>query len=152
MNPYLIQISKKFKSIKLLPPWLRSFLLVNDQIRILRTALGMTQSQLAKRIGLKNNNPVAEIENKTNVNPSIETLKKYAKAFECELIIRFVPKKEIKDLIEELAEKKAREIVSLSVANSAMELQKPDKETIESEVERIKRELVEKRRSILWEK
>ena len=150
MNTYLSQISKKFKSLEDLPIWLRQFLAPEEQIKMLRTTLGITQNQLAKKIGFSSNVPVTELENKEK-EPTIETLKKYASALECELLIRFVPKKEIKNLLNELAEKKARKIVSLSVSNSAMELQKPDKETIETEVERVKKELLEKKKSSLWE-
>ena len=151
MNVYISQISKKFKSLKDLPEWLRQFVAPEDQIKMIRTAFGMTQNQLAKKMGFNSNATIAKLENKEKENPTIETLKKYADALECELLIRFVPKKEIKHLLNEIAEKKAQKIVNLSVANSAMELQKPDKEIIKTEVERIKKELLEKRKSALWE-
>ena len=151
MKSHLNQISKKFKSQKDLPEWLKQILPFEDQIKMIRTVLGMTQNQLAKKLGFSSNVPIAKLENKERENPTIETLKKYASALECELLIRFVPKREIKNLLEERAKKKAHEIVNLSVANSAMELQKPDKETIDTEVERIKNELLEKRRTTLWE-
>ena len=151
MNLYLSQVSKKFKSIKNLPEWLKQFLAPEDQIKMIRTAFGMTQNQLAKKIGFNSNVPVAKFENKEKENPTVETLKKYARALECELLIRLVPKKEIRTLLEERAEKKARKIVNISSANSAMELQKPDKETIKAEIERVKKELLEKRKSALWE-
>ena len=150
MNNYINQISKKFKSLKDLPEWLKQFLAPEDQIKMIRTSFGMTQNQLAKKIGFSSNVPVTELENKEK-EPTIGTLKKYARALECELLIRFIPKKEIKKLLNELAEKKAHKIVNLSSANSAMELQKPDKETIKAEIERVKKELLEKRKSTLWE-
>lgn len=151
MDIYLKQAAKKFKNLKSLPDWLKQFLAPEEQIKIIRNILGMTQNQLAKRLGLSSNVPVAKLENKENENPTVETLKKYAEALECELLIRFVPKKELSILLNELAEKKAREIVRISSGNSAMELQKPDKETIEYEVKRIKNELLEKKRGALWE-
>ncbi|MBI2996214.1 MAG: helix-turn-helix domain-containing protein [Candidatus Melainabacteria bacterium] len=148
---YLDQISKKFKSLRNLPYWLKQFLPVEDQIRMIRTALGITQSQLAKKLSFSSNVPIAKLENKEKENPTIETLKKYAQALQCELLIRLIPKKEIKNLLKELAEKKAKEIVNISVANSAMELQKPDKKVIKEEVKRVKNEILEKRKSRLWE-
>lgn len=151
MNLYISQISKKFKSLRDLPEWLRQFFAPEDQIKMIRTAFGMTQNQLAKKMGFNSNAPIAKLENKEKENPTIETLKKYADALECKLLIRFVPKKEIKNLLNEIAEKKAQKIVNLSVANSAMELQKPDKETIKMEIERVKKELLEKKKSSLWE-
>ena len=150
MNTYISQISKKFKSLRDLPEWLKQFLAPEDQIKIIRTAFGMTQNQLAKKIGFSSNVPVTELENKEK-EPTIGTLKKYASALECELLIRLIPKKEIKNLLDERAEKKAQKIVNLSVSNSAMELQKPDKGTIKGEIKRVKKELLEKKKSSLWE-
>lgn len=147
---YLNQISKKFKSIKNLPTWLKDFMDISDQVKLVRAALGMTQIDLAKRIGYKKNVPVADLENKIETNPTIEKLKKYAEALECNLLIRFVPKQEITKRLDILAEKKAREIVSISTGSSALELQRPDKRTIENEVKRVKKEILEKRRSVLW--
>ena len=148
---YLDQISKKFKSIKDLPAWLRQFLPIEDQVKIIRTVLGMTQEQLAKRLGFKSNVSVTKLENKEKENPTLETLKKYADALDCELLIKFIPKKEISKTLDELAEKKAVEIVNLSVANSALELQKPDKKAANAEIKKVKSELLEKRRSVLWQ-
>lgn len=151
MDIYLKQVAKKIKSLKTLPNWLKQFLAPEEQIKIIRNTLGMTQSQLARKLGLSSNVPVAKLENKENKNPTVETLKRYAEALECKLLIRFVPKKELSVLLNELAEKKAQEIVHISSGNSAMELQKPDKETIEYEISRIKKELLDKKRGALWE-
>ena len=101
-------------------------------------------------MGLENNVPVADLEIKNIKNPTIETLKKYAKALNCELLIRLVPKKEIHKMVYEQAEKKAKEIVNLSVSNAAMELQKPSKKIINDEISRIKNKLIEKKRQALW--
>jgi len=149
---YLNQISKKFKSIKDLPAWLKQSISIQDQIKVIRQALGMTQSQLAKRLGYSSNNPVAELENKEIKNPTLETLVKYAETLECHLLLRLVPKKEIKNILTDAADKKAKEIVNLSVGSSALEMQKPNKETIQEEIERVKKDLLEKKRKMIWEK
>ena len=151
MLKYLKQVSKKFKSQKDSPVWLVQFLPIWEQIKVIRKAFGISQLQLAKKLGFSSNVPVAKLENGQIENPTLDTLKKYAEALQCELVVRLVPKKEIEKVVEEQAEKKAREIVSLSVGNSAMELQKPDNETIKEEIEKVKNELLEKRRSVIWE-
>ncbi len=151
MIKYIKQVSKKFKSQKSSPVWLVQFLPIEEQIRVIRKALGMSQIQLAKKLGFSSNVPIVKMENGQIENPTIDTLKKYAEALGCELLVRFVPKKEIEKMVDEQAEKKAREIVSHSVVNSAMELQKPDDETIKEEIEKVKEELLEKRRSVIWE-
>ena len=151
MFPHLKQVSKKFKSQKNAPIWLVQFLPIEEQIKVIRKALGISQVQLAKKLGFSSNVPVAKLENGQIENPTLDTLRKYAGALQCELVVRLVPKKEIEKVVEKQAEKKAREIVSLSVGNSAMELQKPDNETIKEEIEKVKNELLKKRRSVIWE-
>ena len=151
MFKYIKPVSKKFKSQKNAPVWLINFLPINEQIKAIRSAIGMTQMQLAKKLGFSSNVPIAKLENGQIENPTLDTLKKYGEALQCQLVVRFIPKKEIEKVVDEQAEKKAREIVSLSVGNSAMELQKPDDETIKDEIKRVKKELLEKQRSVIWE-
>lgn len=148
---YLNQISDKFKLPKQISVLENFFMPVGKQIHLIRTALGITQAKLASKLGYESNVPVAKIESGDNKNPTIETLKNYASALGCELLIGFVPKKEIKKVVEERAEKKAREIVNLSVKSSALELQKPGNESIKEEIEELKKEIIEKKRKILWD-
>ena len=150
MFKYTKQVSKKFKSRRHFATALL-FLPITAQIREIRKALGMSQVQLAKKLGFSSNVPIVKMEKGQVVNPTIDTLKKYAEALQCKLLIRFVPKEEIEKMVDEQAEKKAREIVSLSVGNSAMELQKPDDDVIEDEVKELKRDLLLKKRSRIWE-
>lgn len=150
-NQYLNQISKKFKTLNEVKNLDTLTLSPGEQIQLIRKTLGMTQTQLAKRLGYESYVPVAKIETLDNKNPTIETLKNYADALECKLLISFLPKKEIKKVIEELAEKKAREIINLSSKSSALELQKPGSTAIKNEIEELKNEIIEKRRSILWD-
>jgi len=150
MIKYIKQVSKKFKSQKSSPVWLVQFLPIEEQIKIIRKALGMSQVQLAKKLDFSSNVPIVKMEKGQIENPTIDTLKKYAEALGCELLVRFVPKKEIEKMVDEQAEKKAREIVSLSVGNSAMELQKPDDDVIEDEIEELKYDLMHKKRSRIW--
>ncbi len=147
----LNKISKEFKSIEAFKELFKNNLPTNEQISLLRTALGMTQNQLAKKLGYNSYVPVSKLESK-NSNPTIETLKSYAYALECELSVRFIPKKEIKQMLNDLAEKKARGIVKLSTGNAAMELQQPNKEDIENAVKELKNKIINsKRTSLLWE-
>lgn len=148
---YLNQISRKLKPSQHIQVLKTFFILPHNQLELIRKALGMTQIQLAKKLGYESNVPVAKLEGGSNKNPTIETLRNYAKALGCELLIGFIPKKEIKKTVEELAEKKAREIINLSSKSSALELQKPDSTAIKDEIEELKNEIIEKRRSILWD-
>ncbi len=142
--------SKELKSVEEFKWICKTKLPTYKQISLLRNALGMTQNQLAKRLGYNSYVPVAKLENE-NSNPTIETLEHYAEALGCELSVRFIPKQDLKKIVYERAEKKARGIVRLSTGNAAMELQQPNKEDIEVAIEELKNDLIKrKKRSLLW--
>ncbi|MEI7942990.1 MAG: helix-turn-helix domain-containing protein [Candidatus Riflemargulisbacteria bacterium] len=144
----ILQISERFKDISCLPKWIISLGSWSEQIKLIREAFGMTQKQLAKRIG-STQIMVSRLENNDN-NPTIETLTKTANALNCELLISFVPKTEIDIMLERLVDKKVSELVKQSVSNAAMELQKPNKKIINQSKEDLKKEIIDNKRSSLW--
>lgn len=146
----LSQVSRKFKSMGDVPPWLLHNLSAAVQIRVIRQALGMTQAQVAKRLGVRQGD-VAKIEKVNAKDIRVSTLRKIAEVLGCEFLTVFVPKEEVKQVVEKKAMELAKKIVLANTANMAMELQKPDSETIEEEIRTIQEEIVKKRRSCLWE-
>jgi transcriptional regulator with XRE-family HTH domain len=108
----------------------------------------MTQQQLAKRVGSKQKN-ISQLENGGS-NPTVDTLCKIAHAFDCELTISFIPRNTLDNIVENLATDKAEELVKQSIANAAMELQKPNKKIIQKSKEDLKNELISKKRTLLW--
>jgi len=148
----LYQLNNKFKSTEELPKWLQeNNLSIFDQIRVLRKALGMTQAQLAQRIG-SHQGDIANLENGERGDVQLSTLTKTASTLNCELLITLVPKQEISKLLEERSMALAQKIVAMSSANSAMELQKPNRAMIKEELHELQEEILKKRRSSLWEK
>ena len=76
-------------------------------IKCIRQAIGMSGVRLAKKLGISQNS-LSDIE-KREISGSI-TLKKLdevAKALGCHLVYGFVPKKKLKEMIEEAALKKS---------------------------------------------
>lgn len=147
----LNRASKELKSTEELKDIFEKNIPPHEQISLLRSALGMTQNQLARRLGYESYVPVSKLE-KEGSNPTVETLKKYAVALGCELSIRFAPKKPIEEIRSELAEKMARGIVKLSTGNAEMELQGPGSEAIEKAVKKLKHQILNSnKRSLLWE-
>ena len=64
------------------------------QIRALMRARGWTQEQLAERTGMLQPRISAMLK-PGKVRPNIETLRRYAEAFDCGLLVRFAPYSEI---------------------------------------------------------
>lgn len=144
----LIQLSERFKSLKVIPDWFRSLGTWYSQIKNIREALGMTQKQLAKRAKTTQQS-IARLE-KNEVNPTLDTLIKVSNALDCELVVNFIPKKNIMKNVEERAEEKARKIVEQTTANSAMELQKPSTKAIKLNISELKEDLIKNKRDLLW--
>ena len=139
-----------YKSVDKLPDWLTQEHDYSTQIRSLRLFLGMTQEQLASRAS-QNSRLIRRLESGT-VDPRLSTLKKTAEGLECELIVRFVPKKPLIALLRQKAEQKAKEIVRLSKGTAAMENQEPQNKYIKHQIEELIEELINKKLSLLWEK
>lgn len=146
---FLHQISDMFKSVRDLPEWALNQVPVPKQIRLIREALGMTQKQLAGKIHTVQS-AVAQMENGSDFQ--ISTLRKIAKALNCELLVSLVPKQEITALLDELSTEKAKKLVSASSGNAAMELQSPEKKYVELEIREMKEQILRKNKKILWEK
>ena len=142
------QISKKFKSVENLPEWLSDYPYFKDQIKLLRETLGMTQEQLAKMVN-RSLRSIQQIES-GEAMPKISTLYKIANALNAELKIALVPRQNIIEFLDEKASKKAKKLVKFNMTSSALELQAPSEEQSKMHIESLKREILEKKRNILW--
>lgn len=143
------QIRKALKSWKIIPVWLRNSIPLGKQLCMLRSALGISQEQLAKKMET-GQRAIVRLE-KEETDPQISTLKRIAESLNCELMIRLVPKIDIEKLLKEKAKSKAEKLVKMSIASANIELQKPSKSTTQSEINRLTEEILHKKRSSLWE-
>jgi transcriptional regulator with XRE-family HTH domain len=138
------------QSMKELPDWLRP-VSIGSQIRQIREALGMTQSQLAERSNLQQS-VIAEIEGGKRTDLCLTTIAKLAGGLNCQSVVQLVPQRKIRDLVDEKSTELARKIVAASSGSSAIELQTPKQSVIREEIAGIKRDILEKHRSSLWQK
>ena len=145
----LFQISKKMKSVKHLPEWLKQMADIFTQINLIRNALGMTQEQLAQRVG-GNQGDIAKLEKGQRKDVQISTLKKVAESLNCKLLIALVPKEELLPFVERKSEEKAMKLIRASSANMAMELQKPNSLVVREQLKELKEELLRRPKS-LWD-
>jgi len=144
------QTSDRLKSTEKVPQWMKRDLGVGKQVRLIRLALGMTQAQLARRIGWLQGD-IAKIESGKSENIGLVTLKKLAEALNCDLVTCLIPKVQIEELIEKKSRALAKKLVSASSANMAMELQKPNSKIIKAEIDEMKEKIKRRQRSRLWE-
>lgn len=76
-------------------------------IRTVRTALGMSASQLAKRLGVTQQAVTNTERNERNGTVSLATLAKVAEALDCELVIELRPKTSLEETVRRQATDKA---------------------------------------------
>ena len=145
----LKQLKRSLKHWSSLPAWVRQRIPLGQQILMVRTALGMTQEQLAKRVS-SSQRAIVRLE-KEEGDPQVSTLKRIAESLNCELLIRFVPKADIGELIKGKAKAKAEALVTMSVSSANLEIQKPSKGVVQSEIRHLIQDILDKKRSSLWE-
>ncbi|MBQ7166165.1 MAG: mobile mystery protein A [Treponema sp.] len=90
-------------------------------INTVREAIGMTASQLAKRLGVTQPR-VAKME-ANEENLKLSTMKKAAAALDCEFVYYFKPRTTFQNIVEEQAVKKAAEILKSVNLNMTLENQ-----------------------------
>lgn len=146
MQPYTYNL----QSVSEIPAWLKPVTL-GLQIRQIREALGMTQSQLAERSNLRQS-VIAEIENGKRKDLCLTTIAKLAEGLNCQPVVQMVPQKKIDALIDEKSTELAHKIVAASSGSAAIELQMPKRSVISDEINEIKKDILEKHKSSLWRK
>ena len=124
---------------------------IGDQIRSLREVLGMTQEQLAERSGLSQS-MIADIENGRRANLTTPTINKLAEGLNCKYECRLIPQKDIQTILDEQSTAVANKIISTSSGSMAIEMQLPSKDVIDKQIMELKKELLEKHKSALWQK
>ena len=142
------EISNKLKSLDLLPEWLANYPDYSSQIKLLRETLGMTQMQLARKVN-RSLRTIQLIES-GGVTPKISTLNSIAEALNAELKIALVPQQNIVEYLNEKAMKKASQLVRLNKVSAILEDQRPSKKVEKEQTLKLRNEILEKRRDILW--
>lgn len=139
----------KYRSLSRLPEWLATKERYSSQIRSLRTILGMTQEQLAKRSDV-DPRMIRRLE-AGDGDPQLSTLMKTAAGLECELVVRFVPKRPLAVTLRERARRKATQIVAQSKGTAAIEEQQPQAKYVRHQIAEMTEDLMDHRPSLLWD-
>ncbi len=119
-------------------------------VRSIRTALGMSGAQLANRLGLSRNQVSVlerrEIEGKISINQ----LKNFANALDCELAYVLIPKQDVDSTIKEQAELVAKKTLTANYQSMFLEAQSIDPKKQAFLIEQLSQELINSGGRKLW--
>lgn len=92
-------------------------------VHTIRTALGMTQGQLGRRLGMTAGSVSGLEKREATGTATVARLRQAAEALDCDLRIAFVPRKGLQRAVEEQAMRKAREERNRIVHSMRLEAQ-----------------------------
>lgn len=120
-------------------------------LRAVRQALGMTTRQLAKSVGVTQAAVVDAERTEAKGDITLATLQRYAAALGCEVRYALVPLRPLEEMVEERADRIARDQVTRVRHSMALEDQSTGQERLEREVADLRRKLLEGKPSRLWQ-
>ena len=122
---------------------------LGQRLRDIREGLGLTQKQLAKKLGTSQ----AQL-SRIEENPSgstLESLVKLVTALGCTFSGLLTSEKGLEEIINNQAKKKAEQMLKRTFANMAMEKQAPEKKAYDFQLKKLIAELTANPNSELWE-
>lgn len=121
-------------------------------IKTIRTAMGMTSTQLASRLGV-NQSQVSRLEQaEANNTITLKTLKNAAAALNCEVVYELVPKTSIEDALEQQTKKYAMKLITEMNHHMMLEQQTLSPEELNTLLLELIAEFSKKPPKDLWEK
>ncbi|MCH2199069.1 MAG: mobile mystery protein A [Flavobacteriales bacterium] len=119
-------------------------------IKAVRESIGMTTSQLSKRLGVTQARVSVMEKAEVNESLTLASLKKAAEAMNCALVYHFVPHQTLEEMVQAKAKEKALRILRSVDQTMALEDQSSNKELLLEELEEITRRLIEERIKEIW--
>lgn len=120
-------------------------------VKAIRESLGMTTAQLAKRLGVSQPRAVAIEKAEISGAITLDSLERAAQALDCRLVYTMIPRKPLEELIEERAQRLAKQKLEITRHTMALEAQGIDKSDEEEQLKRLIQKLREKAGAELWE-
>jgi len=120
-------------------------------LKAIREALGMTTTQLAKRLGVVQSRAVAIEQAEAKGTITLNSLEKAAHAMDCRLVYALVPRKPLDELVTERAKRLAKKRLESTSHSMALEAQSVNKLDEDEHYKRMVQRLLEKTGSELWE-
>ncbi|WP_342278554.1 mobile mystery protein A [Candidatus Tisiphia endosymbiont of Myopa tessellatipennis] len=123
----------------------------NGWLKTIRTAIGMTSQQLARRCGVSKQR-ILRIENdEVLMKTTLATLEKVASQLGCKLVYAIVPEKNLLNIIEEQAERTAIDRLKKISHSMILEDQKVIDKKQQEQIEILKEELMKNNIKTIWQ-
>ncbi len=119
-------------------------------IRTVRKALGMSGTQLAKRLGVTKARVSKAEQDEPTGSVTLKSMQAMAEAMDCKFVYAVVPKQNVEEVIKLRAIDKARIQVKAASIHMALEAQSLNKEQLNFEVKRIAAQIMDKMPADLW--
>lgn len=121
-------------------------------IKAIREALGMTTRQFAQRVGVVQSRAV-DIE-KAEISGSItlDSLSRAANALDCELVYALIPRKPLRDIVNEQARALAKRHIKSTGHSMTLENQKVSQSREAEQLDNLATQIAESSGSSLWNK
>lgn len=120
-------------------------------VHAIREALGMTTTQLAKRLGIARPNIYKLEADEVSGVASLARLRRAAKALDCELVYALVPKTSLEDTVRRQALKQAKRRLGRINVSQALEASAVARDSLVRQVEDLAAEMMMDRPSSLWD-
>lgn len=146
---YLEQIDRKIKSFSVLK---NSLIPPEGWIHAVRTALGMSLSQLSKRLNQSPQSIKGLEDREKSKAITLNALEEVARALDMRLVYSFIPKeKSLKKMLESQAETIAKSIVMKTSKTMHLEDQGNSKIRINKAIKERKKEIIDNMPRYLWD-
>jgi predicted DNA-binding mobile mystery protein A len=120
-------------------------------IKTIRSALGMSMSQLANRLNLSQPRIHAIERAEVDGTITMNTLRKVAEALDCELVYAFIPRRGLDAMRQQQARSVAEKLMDRVSHTMVLEKQEVSKETTEFQLQELINELLNEQPKKLWE-
>lgn len=123
---------------------------IRGWLKLIREALGRTERQQAKRLGVSGATLHKSEQSEADDRITLGQLRKLADGLDCELVYALVPRQPLTEVVQERARAIAMEEVGSVAHTMSLEDQRPGAERLRKQVERRTEELLRGRWSDLW--
>jgi len=114
-------------------------------IRAVREALGMSTTELGRRMGISQQSVVDLERSEGRSTIQIDTLERAAAAMECELVYAIIPRTSLEEIIQTRAHEKARQQLATVEHHSRLEYQSISETDLEAQINEAAAALIDRR-------
>ena len=139
------QVNKIAKLVRSIPT-------ETDWIQLVRTALGMNSTQLARLLGVSRNQALKLEKAELVGGITIRRLEEVAQSMKCRLVYAFVPENNVEEIIKKQARLKAEKIMKEASIHMMLEAQSLPHDVEIQEINRLADKFIDEMGRELWNK